>query len=440
MKEKFIDTIKKNKLLKKGDRIVLAVSGGADSMCMLRLFCEIRCDWDLTLNVVHLNHGFRGEESDSDAKYVEKKCKEWGVGLHSFYLDIQSMAKSENLGFEDVARRERYRLFFEVMKKTNSQKIAVAQNKNDQAETFLLHLIRGSGLEGLTGIKYVRQDDVIRPILDLSREEIELYCKQNGIIPCVDSTNTDTKYTRNKIRHDILGSMKSINPSVIDNIVKTMSVLTEENKIIDDIVEYGYRNSSSFKDGIVIFDIDNFNDNSKAVKRRLLRKAIEKVRGNLKDINFNEIEEIIELANARKTNTKKIYKSLISEVSYGKLLIYTKISKSIKNYELDIVEMNIDEFKNYKLKKGEIAIDRDSVDGNLYIGYRELGDKFQPIGMNGTKKLKDFFIDNKVPVSKRDYIPIVKDDSGIVWVVGYRQSDRCKIRNHTLNVFILRCL
>ncbi len=442
IKNKFLETIQSHALIKKGDRIVLGVSGGPDSMCMLHLFCSIREEWSLSLYAVHLNHQFRGEASDSDALYVEEKCREWSVPLYSFSSNVEEVASTLKTSFEDAGRKERYRLFFEVLNEVQANKIAVAQNRNDQAETVLMRLIRGSGLEGLTGIDYSRKDGVIRPVLDLTREEIEDYCESNGLLPRRDHTNDDVQYTRNKIRKNILTQMQSINPSVVDNIVNTRHLLEDEQELLRSVTNKAYVEMVEISgDGSAIL-LEPFNKQPVGLKRRLIRKCIEEIRGHLTDVTYDEVEAVIQLATRKRTGSKKNYHgNLTFEISYDKLFVYLGKREIRKDdFTLKVREMTREEFDDYRLLADEIAVDKGKLTGALVIKSRQPGDKFNPTGLRGQKKLKDFFIDKKIPRDERNNIPLVWDDAGIVWIVGYRQDRRYVVDDNTSKVLILQCM
>lgn len=441
MIEKFLKTIRDNNLIEKGDKVVMGISGGPDSMCMLHLFCEIQKEWSLSLYAVHLNHQYRGSLADDDADYVEEKCKMLGVPLYSFSSNVKGLSERLKTSFEDAGRQERYRLFFKVFNENDAQKIAVAQNKNDQAETILMRLIRGAGIEGLCGIGYSREDGVIRPILDFTRDEIEAYCEEYDLNPRIDHTNDDVIYTRNKIRKELLPMMQEMNPSIIEHLSRTGQLLKDDNLLLEEITDEYYEKvvSESFEQTVV--DLKVFNEFPVALKRRVLRSCIEGLRG-LKDVTFDEIETIIQLAATKRTGAKKNYHGeLTFEISYDNMIIYLGKRKSkMESYSLAVREMTREEYDDYKLIPDEIAIDKDKIVGLLRVNNREPGDRFCPMGFNGQKKLKDFFIDKKIPRDERDLIPIVRDNLGIVWIVGYRQDCRYIVDEGTSAVLILQCM
>lgn len=441
MIEKFLKTIKKNNLIQKGDKVVMGISGGPDSMCMLHLFCRIQKEWSLSLYAVHLNHQYRGTLADDDATYVEEKCKALGVPLYSFSSNVKEISEQLKTSFENAGRQERYRLFFKVLNEKNAQKIAVAQNKNDQAETILMRLIRGAGIEGLCGIGYNREDGVIRPILDMTRDEIEAYCEQYDLNPRIDHTNDDVIYTRNKIRKELLPMMQEMNPSIIEHLSRTGQLLKDDNLLLEEITGEYYEKVVSQGADQVIVDLKVFNEFPVALKRRIIRSCIEGLRG-LNDVTYDEVETVIQLALTKRTGAKKNYHGeLTFEISYDNMIVYLgKRKNKTKSYSLSVREMAREEYDDYKLTPDEIAIDKEKIAGLLWVNKREPGDRFCPMGFSGQKKLKDFFINRKIPREERDSIPIVRDDVGIVWIVGYRQDSRYVVDEDTSTVLILQCM
>lgn len=442
MRELFLKTLKKYNLVEKGDGIVLGVSGGPDSMCMLHLFCSIREEWDLSLYAVHLNHEFRGQAADEDATYVDKICREWSIPLFVYSSNVEELAKEWKTSFEDAGRRERYRVFFKVLDSQKADRIAVAQNKNDQAETILMRLIRGSGLEGLTGIDYKRPDGVIRPILGLKRKDVEEYCRDNGIEPRIDHTNDDVTYTRNKIRKELLSKMAQMNPLVVEHIAKAGQLLRHDNELLEELTTQAFGDVVCIQQSKLLVELASFNAFKIGLKRRVIRRCIGAIRGHLTDVTYDEIETIIQLAQKSKTGSRKLYHGDLNfEISYDKMFIYLgKKENKTSNDSLEVREMTREEFEDYHLLPDEIAVDKDKLTGQLEIKRRNAGDKFSPIGLNGHKKLKDFFIDEKVPRDVRDAIPIVWDQKGIVWIVGYRQDCRYVVDDNTSNILILQCM
>lgn len=341
--------IESNRMLSKGEKVVLGVSGGADSVCLFFVLLELRDIYQLELHVVHVNHLIRGEEADADQEYVKKICKENNVPFHLVKEDVKRYAKEQHLSEEEAGRDIRYQVFEQVRKEYNCDVIAVAHNSNDCAETMLFQLVRGSGLTGLTGIK-TKRDRIIRPLLCVTRAEIEQYLGERGIPYQTDATNLQTDYTRNKIRLHVLPYLeKNINSQAISHIVKSTQMLKEVEEFIEKQTIICYNRLVQCNNGMYYFDREEFLKEDIVIRKTVAREILKNISGQLKDIESVHIEDICALAT--KGVGKKIdlpydivayndYKNLIltsSKVaSSDKELIerqdYPLINKSIENF------------------------------------------------------------------------------------------------------------
>lgn len=449
--DRFLETIRIHKLIEDKDGIVVGVSGGPDSICLLHLLWRLREKLSLEVFAVHLDHQFRGVEAKQDAKYVEDICKKLGVKSFIFSYDVSEYSKEKGITFEEGGRELRYKLFDKVAKETGASKIAVAQNRNDQAETVLMRLMRGSGLEGLTAIDYKRDGRIIRPLLDITRKEIEEYCEENNLKPRIDKTNLQTIYTRNKIRLELIPYIESnFNSRIIDALWRSANLLRDDNDYLtkaaaeklDEIILLSNKNNCSL-------DLKKFNMIHTSMKKRILRMVIDEVRGNLKDISLKHIESIVKLAIDNNVGSKiDLPGHIIVELGYNSIdikkqeIIKEGIKKYNFEYKLYIGETTPIEALNASIKvekvpyydrcydrgdKNTIFIDYSKVKGGLFIRNRKDGDRFHPLGMKGRKKVKDYFIDQKIPMEIRNKIPILCDKKGIIWIVGYRMSEDYKI-------------
>ena len=243
MKEKVIDTIKKYKLIEKGDKIVLGVSGGPDSIAMLDILKDLRNKFEFDIYVCHLNHMIRGQDAINDQKYVEQYCNKNQIEFFTKNVNIIEISNNQKIGTEECGRNARYNFFEEILEKTKSNKIATAHNKNDNAETVLMHLLRGSGISGLRGIKPIRNNKFIKPLIECDRKEIEEYCKQKNLNPCIDKTNFENTYTRNKIRNIVIPYIKKeFNPNIIETLFRLSEVVSSEDEFLDRITQKEFEN------------------------------------------------------------------------------------------------------------------------------------------------------------------------------------------------------
>lgn len=435
-----------NHLLSEGDRVVLGVSGGPDSMAMLDMFLKIREKWCLSLFVVHVNHGFRGELAERDAKSVDAYCRENEIEFHRFDYDVVKLADEWGVSFEEAGREVRYQAFEEIRSDVDASRIAVAQNKNDQAETMLMRLMRGTGIDGLKGIPLKRGKYIIRPVLFMNRHEIETYCKVNDVPVCHDHTNEETIYTRNKIRHELLPYIEeNFNGQIVDGLYRLGKMLDDDVNYIESSLDEKLESEGVDLESQDSLQVSWFNTLHSALKPRVIRRVIQKKGEGLKDVTHAQIDELIQLISMNKHGKRKLISGIEFSIKYD-TLYFQKSSivenegtpKSIDENGFELRELNVSEFGEYSLMPDEVSVDLDKVDGKLSARYRRDGDRFQPTGMTGTKKLKKFFIDLKIPAEKRDLIPLVCDESGIVWIVGHRLSERVKVDESTRRVGIIK--
>ena len=301
MKNKVLETIKKYNLIEHGDKLVLGVSGGPDSIAMLDILNEIKIDEKIDLNfqivVAHINHMIR-EEADDDEKFVKDFCKKKNIEFYSKSIDVQKLANTNKIGTEEAGRNARYEFFDEILKKTKSNKVAIAHNKNDKAETIIMNFMRGSGISGLKGIEEKREK-YIRPLIECERIEIEDYCEKNNLQPRVDKTNFENEYTRNKIRNIVIPYVKrEFNPNIINTIDRLSKLVKEEEEYIEKQVKKSYYNLIVEEtEKQIVLDLRKFNQEEKVIKSRLVLYTIMRLFGTSKGIEKIHVEDIIKLCN-----------------------------------------------------------------------------------------------------------------------------------------------
>lgn len=325
LKEQVIDTIKKYNLIKENDSIVIGVSGGPDSICLLHVLNEIKNELNFKIYVAHINHMIR-EEADEETEYVKEFCKNLGIECYIKRIDVVKIANNLKRGTEETGRQIRYEFFNEVLEKTNSNKIATAHNNNDKVETILMNILRGSGTSGLKGIEPIRDNKYIRPLINTSREEIEEYCETNKLEPRIDKSNNENIYTRNKIRNVVIPYIKKeFNPNILKTINRLSEVANEENEYLNKITKetfnkikvcsdkyvgakhcvhppksnYSERGqtgpSAPTKYGQIILDLKQFNNLELVIKRRIVLYTINELLGTTDGIEKINIDDIIKL-------------------------------------------------------------------------------------------------------------------------------------------------
>ena len=300
MKEKVLKTINKYDLIKSGDKIVLAVSGGPDSLFMLDILNKIKNDKDIALEfdiiVCHVNHMIR-EEANSEEEFVRNFCKKINIECYTKRIDVLNYANNKKIGTEEAGRIVRYNFFDEIMQVTNSNKIAIAHNKNDKVETIIMNLLRGSGIAGLRGIEPIREKKYIRPIIEIDRDEIEKYCKENNLEPRIDKSNFENIYTRNKVRNIVIPYIKeNFNSNIVQTMTRLSELLTEEDDFLNKLTKQRYENIlvDSNKEEIIL-DLKKFNKEEKVIKKRLIIYTVTRLCGSSKGLEKIHIDDIIKL-------------------------------------------------------------------------------------------------------------------------------------------------
>ena len=296
MKNKVINTIEKYNLINVGDKIVLGVSGGPDSISMLHILNEIKEQYNFEIYVAHVNHMIR-EEAIEDERYVEQFCQKNNIQFFLKRIDIQQIAHTQKIGTEEAGRNIRYEFFEEVLQKVGANKIAIAHNKNDKIETIIMNLLRGSGLSGLKGIEPIRDNKFIRPLIECERYEIEQYCEQQKLNPRIDKTNFENDYTRNKIRNIVIPYIKEeFNPNIIETIDRVSQVATDESEYIGLQARKVYQKLIIEKtENQIIIKLKEFNEQEKVIKSRIILLAIKELMGSAQRIEKIHIEDIIKL-------------------------------------------------------------------------------------------------------------------------------------------------
>lgn len=455
MEEKVWDIIDKYNMIEKDDNIVLGLSGGPDSMALLYLLIAIKKKIDFNIIIAHVNHGVRGAEALRDEMFVKETANRLNLPFFSKQVDMIGIAKKEGITAEEAGRKLRYGFFREVIKTCGSGKIAVAHNKKDQAETLLMRIMRGTGVDGLKGMDF-QTGDIIRPILDIDRWEIEKYIEDKQIPTVLDKTNLEDIYTRNKIRLELIPYIeKNFNPNIVDTLYRL-----SENASLDSafLEEYSIERYSSLikktDHDCIILNYEGFKIEDKAIKRRIIRKTILDLLGTIQGIEEIHISSVVELFDRKETGKRiNLPASIIARVSYEDLIIEKgkcngeeAIHNSryalnlgnnvLKDYGLEI-DLEVTEKKDIDFKKTSRNIkyfDYTKIVGGIFIRTRDFGDKFNPFGMKGTKKLKDYFIDEKIPRDLRDKTALLVDGENIIWVIGYRTSESYKVSNNTTKV------
>jgi tRNA(Ile)-lysidine synthase len=450
---KVLHTIDKYELLKKGDCVVVGLSGGPDSSALLAALSAIAPELNLKLIAAHFNHGLRGKESDGDEEFSRKLSKKLGVTFRAGKM--KKAAGSRGVSPEDYYRRQRYAFFNKVTADCKAQKIALGHNMQDQAETVLLNLLRGSGMEGLKGILPKRDGNIIRPLIEVSRREIIAYLDENGISCRHDSSNESKIYLRNQVRAELIPYLKKYNPKIEETLAQTAQILRNEDEFIRQHVTEALASPFVQKGpDRVLLETGFANNLPQAVRWRLFKTLLTDFSPAKNGFSFVHIKSLDELSRDSEPGKRIIlplgvearreYENLILEKSKGrkKKIQYeypVTIPADIYVTERDItVRLKLARKKDIDLKNHDkVYLDLDKIKQPLILRNRKDGDWFVPLGMKGRQKVKNLFIDRKIPYRQRDEIILIVDGISVIFIDNFHLSDRVKITPETRNVLVL---
>ncbi|HCD42309.1 MAG TPA: tRNA lysidine(34) synthetase TilS [Lachnoclostridium sp.] len=441
-----LDYIRRNRLFAPGDRVIVALSGGADSVCLLAVLNELREVLGLELKAVHVHHGLRGKEADRDSDYAGKLSKTLGVPFACVRVDAALYAREHGMSVEEAGRHLRYQIFEKECQDFSGTKIAVAHHRDDQAETILYNLFRGTGLKGLGGMRPVR-DKIVRPLLSVGREEILAYLAEKGISYCEDSTNAQTDYVRNRIRSRILPEIREqVNRRAGENILHAGEMAAQADAYLEKQAESilkvrGVRETDEA--GAITaqgVDAKALLAEDDIIKNYVIRRMIRSVNQSMKDITMTHVESAAALLFGSDGRQVDLPCGLIAVRIYDELWIKRKNQEGSVDKERVVLLPELD-FKIFPYKKGQEIpkngytkwLDYDKIKCALSVRYRQIGD-YMTLAGGGTKTVKAFMIDEKIPKEEREKIPLVADGSHVLWVIGYRISEYYKITEDTRTV------
>ena len=426
-------------MLSPGDVIVAGVSGGSDSMALLFALCDLRELYpDIDVIVSHVNHGLRGAESDEDAEYVREAAGRLNLSFECVRVDTEGFRKKRGLSLEDAARELRYDFFNDILAKRSAQRIATAHTLNDQAETVIMRLIRGSGSQGLAGIR-PSVGNIIRPLINVTKLEAREYLQSKGVSWREDSTNSSNEFLRNRIRNELIPLLESYNPAIEQVLSRVAAVCAAEADFISAEAERKFKELARVVDEGVLGDTEKLLREPPAIRFSVMRKSILAVKGDLNSVSAKHLFSIDEVVRSGESS---------AEVNLpGGVVFHTGHGVFFFTREDELRKFPPTEIKNHGTHRVsrdlEVTVeltDDSSLWGAPDVGYfspekvgfpialRSFseGDRFVPLGMRGAKKLKDFFIDEKIPRFLRKKVPVFETRDGIIWVGGLRTDNRFK--------------
>jgi len=462
LEERVAGFIRSHKLVAGGCRVVVAVSGGPDSVCLLHLLAGLREEMGIELHIAHLDHRLRGEESAADAAYVERLARSLGIPLTTGKEDVKAYRREKRLSLEEAAREVRYSFLADTAEAAGAGYIATGHTLDDHIETVLMHIIRGTGVRGLTGLQPIkewrlngRKVNIIRPLLGINRSETAAYCRQHNLEPRQDSTNLSLSSFRNRIRQQLLPLLEEYNPGIREALLRTAAAAADEVAFFDTEVSRRWQAVATEQNGVIALDKEAFLSTPPALKRHLLRAAVEKLLGSLKDIETRHIEAVMSALGKTAGRRLNLPQGLLFYIDYDRYLLgrnlanlcpYPVIGGECKlnipgETQLPgwIVRAEIEKGKPGLTPDNDFSacFDIDKSGTELTVRHRRPGDFFQPLGMDETKKVNRFMIDEKVPQFWRTRVPIVCSPQQVLWLVGYRIDNRVKVTEKTKQVLRL---
>ncbi len=462
LEQRVLSFMREQDLVPDRKRLLVAVSGGPDSVCMLHVLFKLQEELGIRLHVAHLNHGLRGAESEADAQYVAGLTHKLGIPATIEQRDVGEYHAQHHVSLEEAAREVRYTFLAEVALSVKAEQVAVGHTVNDHVETILMHLIRGSGTRGMQGLKPINlwqssgnSLTIIRPLLQISREETTGYCRKHRLMPHIDTSNLSLPTLRNRIRHQLLPLLQSYNPQVAEALLRNARIVSNDLDYLDREIELLWDDIVRTRGNTLVLGKKEFLTLHPALKRHLLRAGIEKLLGNLMDIEARHIEDILDASTKSAGKRIDLPEGLTFTVEYDKYLLGfnpaelapfpvldTEIAVNIPGSTLlpgwqvkaAISDAKGDGFPDNGLTA---CFDLDKAGSELTVRRKKPGDRFQPLGMAQPKKVGEFMIDAKIPQSWRRRVPLVCSPAGILWVVGWRIDERVKVTARTQQVLRL---
>jgi len=485
------DSIQRHNLISTGQAIVVGVSGGADSVCLLHVLVRWRTELDIRLHIAHLNHQLRGDESEADAKYVTSLASKLGIPVTIGKHDVVAYRDKRNCSIEEAARELRYDFLARVATDVGAGRVAVGHTRDDQVETILMHILRGAGTSGLRGLEpcspmpYSKgmslraqrsNPSVIRPLLNITREEAMSYCQEHQLEPRIDSSNLSLSFLRNRLRLEFLPLLREYNPNVDEALLRLAEIAGEDVSFMEQQALQLWDEVARQEGDTIYLDKGKTSTLPVALQRQLIRLAVGTLLGDITDIEANHIEAIRSLLSKPVGKRISLLRGLVCYGEYDAVVlglsspspcpfppfhgefpvkvpgetilpgwrVVASISSVIPRQSPEHSESHppfviASEAKQSQQKGRSFVAEFDlhRVGTELFVRQRQTGDRFQPLGMSAPKKLKDFMIDAKIPLSWRESIPLVCSREQIIWVVGWRIDDRVKVTEATREILRL---
>ncbi|NQT31985.1 MAG: tRNA lysidine(34) synthetase TilS [Deltaproteobacteria bacterium] len=470
LEQRVLDFTRQHHLLSANEKLVVAVSGGADSVCLLHILVGLKEELKVTLHLAHLNHQLRDTDSEADADYVSDLARKFGIPATIERRDVKGYQKQKRLSLEEAAREVRYRFLTKVAGATGAERVAVGHTRDDHIETILMHLIRGAGTRGMRGMQpYTEWPSktgglvVIRPLLGVSHQDTEDYCRRHRFAPRLDASNLSLSPLRNRIRQQLLPLLQSYNPGIAEALLRTGRIAGDDIDFLDKETARLWNKIARQEGEAIILDKPKFDRLPSTLKRYLLRASAEKLLGSAKDIEMRHIEEMMAALGKPAGKRLSLPGGLIFATGYDQYQLTTDMTglsplprlegeaqlnipgqTRLPGWRIEATIIKPSTIKGKPEGAGLIKnnftahFDLAKTGDKLTVRSRRRGDRFQPLGLPQPKKLGEFMIDAKIPQDWRQHIPIVCSPEQIVWVVGWRLDDRVKVSQKTKQVLCLK--
>ena len=463
LEQKVISFIQQHNLFPAGDKLVVAVSGGADSVCLLHILMQQQAELAIELHVAHLNHKLRGTESDSDARYVSYLALKFDIPATIEHLDVSTYHAQKGGSLEEAAREARYSFLAQVADSIGAPNVVTGHTRDDHIETILMHLLRGAGTAGLCGLQPRSalpcdegggRLELVRPLLDVTRQETLDYCQKYHLAPRSDSSNASLSFLRNRVRLELLPMLRSYNPGIDRALLRLADIAGDDISFIEEQASSQWKELAREKGKAIYLDINKMVALPPAIQRQVFRRAVRQLRGNLKDIEAEHIEAMLDFLLKPAGKKLCLPDGLVLSTEYGRLILASAqasicplpVLKGVSNINIpgetdlpgwrikaDIIQEVIEEGNGLAA-----SFDANKVGREVTVRQRRPGDRFQPLGMSQTKKLQDFMVDSRIPRSWRDRVQLICSTEQILWIVGWRIDDRVKVSENTKGILHIK--